>query len=674
MKFGWIKDIARNSAVPITEAFWMIGSGRISPSPTAMMKQSLFNSIASACIYMISTSMSEAPLKVYRRTKQGDIELEDHWLAQLLRRPNAFLSSFEIWELTGVYINTAGAAYFELVRTHDNPTAPVVEMYPLRPDKIDAVVDPKQFITAYKYRPDNAGEVTYQPWQILRIPYLDPFNLADEISPASRAAKEINIDYTATEFTSKFLSNYGVPPLIISTDQELLPDQADDIEERWWQKFNPLRGMLGKTAVLGKGSKPVQLGHSFKDMEFESLRNFVETRICGAFGVDPVLLPSWTGIKYGGKYSNYSEARKHLWDETIIPLLRRIESKINAQLLSHEIDIYCKFDLSQVQALQENENEKAKRIVALFEAGVISKNEAREAAGYDALPDGDQFEGDSVGQVTETEDKSSISRIEQLAPDDKKKYAQRILKMQEALIIDCQRDFSDFFLNKKSELAGAIQQNVLTEEELENTERELNEIIAGWDEELTEIARRNILLAVTVGGEVAADLIGSTFDGYHPEIKTYIESYTSKFIQGLAETTRKDFRNLLIKAQTEGWSVPRLRDKIRELMNNYSRSRAEMIARTEMIRASNAGAKISYRQAGVKELEWLYTSDRRTCPYCRAMNGRIVRIEKPFAEKGDTVTGKDEEGNEVHYKVTYESVQYPPLHPRCRCTIIPVIR
>src|SRR5690606_40263447 len=107
--------------------------------------------------------------------------LEDHWLAQLLRRPNAFLSSFEIWELTGVYINTAGAAYFELVRTHDNPTAPVVEMYPLRPDKIDAVVDPKQFITAYKYRPDNAGEVTYQPWQILRIPYLDPFNLADEI-------------------------------------------------------------------------------------------------------------------------------------------------------------------------------------------------------------------------------------------------------------------------------------------------------------------------------------------------------------------------------------------------------------------------------------------------------------------------------------------------------------
>jgi len=122
-------------------------------------------------------------------------------------------------------------------------------------------------------------------------------------------------------------------------------------------------------------------------MEFEALRSMTETRICAAFGVDPVLLPSWVGIKHGGKYSNYSEARKHLWQETIIPALKRIESKITSQLLGGT-GLVARFDLSRVTALQEDETVKYERANIGFNGNFITMNEARRLAG---LPDDDRF-------------------------------------------------------------------------------------------------------------------------------------------------------------------------------------------------------------------------------------------------------------------------------------------
>lgn len=56
----------------------------------------------------------------------------------------------------------------------------------------------------------------------------------------------------------------------------------------------------------------------------------------------------------------------------------------------------------------------------------------------------------------------------------------------------------------------------------------------------------------------------------------------------------------------------------------------------------------SYRKSGVKHYVFRATYDLRTCPVCGALDGKVFRVED--AEMG---------------------VNYPPMHPGCRCTTLP---
>lgn len=288
-----------------------------------------------------------------------------------------------MWELIHTYLNTAGNAYIYLKRENDeSPISPVIEMHVLRPDCVNPVSDRHDEIRYFQY--SKGGEMLkLEPHQVLHLKLPDPLNETEGLSPLVRIFRELSIDNMATDFTQTFFENSAIPFGIISTDQRLREEETERTRNKWSQWFGGRKGKNRfKPAVLGQGMKYEQIGLDFQKMEFESLRSMTETRICGAFGVDPVLLPSWVGIKYGGKYSNYSEARYHLWEETIIPALKRIASKITSQLLVAE-GLVARFDLSEVQALKENVELKFNRISTVYEKGIVKLNEARTHLGFE---------------------------------------------------------------------------------------------------------------------------------------------------------------------------------------------------------------------------------------------------------------------------------------------------
>mgnify|MGYP001557962905 CR=1 FL=1 len=95
-----------------------------------------------------------------------------------------------------------------------------------------------------------------------------------------------------------------------------------------------------------------------------------------------------------------------------------------------------------------------------------------------------------------------------------------------------------------------------------------------------------------------------------------------------------------------GWPISR-RTKVLAKANKGNFARTEMIARTEMLRASNLGAQAvdETNRDIVKAWEWLTARDDRVCPICAPLDGRTWPL------------GQGER---------------PPRHPRCRCTSIPV--
>lgn len=135
---------------------------------------------------------------------------------------------------------------------------------------------------------------------------------------------------------------------------------------------------------------------------------------------------------------------------------------------------------------------------------------------------------------------------------------------------------------------------------------------------------------------------------------------------GILERRLRDFRHdrALIRAMESGKALtPEQIDKmVSAYARKYLKYRSEMIARTETLRATNAGAQESWRQAierGVVAQElvrrlWIVGRDERVCSICRPipkMNpARGVKFDQPFATpKGPKFL--------------------PPLHPADRCSV-----
>jgi SPP1 gp7 family putative phage head morphogenesis protein len=77
-------------------------------------------------------------------------------------------------------------------------------------------------------------------------------------------------------------------------------------------------------------------------------------------------------------------------------------------------------------------------------------------------------------------------------------------------------------------------------------------------------------------------------------------------------------------------------------------ARALTIAITEQNRAISAATIERYQNAGLEQVEW---SGANPCDLCAPNDGEIVTIGQPFST-GDT---------------------QPPVHPNCRCALLPVI-
>ena len=123
--------------------------------------------------------------------------------------------------------------------------------------------------------------------------------------------------------------------------------------------------------------------------------------------------------------------------------------------------------------------------------------------------------------------------------------------------------------------------------------------------------------------------------------------HAGELVTQISATTEQAVADLTARALDEGWSNDELADAL-DSSGTFGDSRAEMIARTETAVADVQGNLIGWKESGVVAgKEWLLSDD--ACDDCTAYDGVKVGIDEEFAE-GD-----------------------PPLHPRCRCDVLPVL-
>jgi SPP1 gp7 family putative phage head morphogenesis protein len=185
------------------------------------------------------------------------------------------------------------------------------------------------------------------------------------------------------------------------------------------------------------------------------------------------------------------------------------------------------------------------------------------------------------------------------------------------------------------------------------------------------------LLQAGLDATQALGIEAGQFDPFTAAITEYFQDRSRKIANDVNDETAKQLRASLSEGVLAGDGSFELRARVENVMGHASTVRADRIARTEITRAQTYGDLQAWKQSGVVEAkEWRTARDERQCPFCRALDGRIISLGETYFDKGDvqTVEGKDKDGNPKTFtqKISYDDMPGPPAHVNCRCVLLPV--
>lgn len=112
-------------------------------------------------------------------------------------------------------------------------------------------------------------------------------------------------------------------------------------------------------------------------------------------------------------------------------------------------------------------------------------------------------------------------------------------------------------------------------------------------------------------------------------------------LKRLGNDMSDDIVRTVEEGMRKGEHPRRIAERINERTEHVGIYRANMIARTETIKAYNEGAKTRYSQYGYDALKWYAARGDRTCKVCAARHNQVYKL------------GEEPEN---------------PAHPNCRCT------
>ena len=270
----------------------------------------------------------------------------------------------------------------------------------MRPDRVRYGVDNNKNIY-WKYTVDGK-EIRIKYDDIVHFKYVHPTDDWYGLSPLSQIFREAGIDSAATDYTRVFLNNSAVPAGFLMIDGVLSggEEESKAIAKRWAETSG---GMNRGSLMVIEGNASYQQASMLASPEIPDLRALTETRICLGFKVPPLLVQTRTALAMSSGRSEYQQARKSFWEETMSPLYVLIgEFLTRLARMDFGQEYTLKFDLDDVKALQENQDMLYRRVSSQWNDGLITKNEAREATGKKPVDDGDVTK-DQLNQQLELE-------------------------------------------------------------------------------------------------------------------------------------------------------------------------------------------------------------------------------------------------------------------------------
>jgi len=341
----------------------------------------LGSEVVFAACQAVAKSAALPQMVVYEDKDHDAKAIFNHPALDVLHRPNKWWTTFMLWSSTVVSMKINGNAYWEIVR---NGRGDVAEYWPLRPDRVWIIPDPKDYISAYEYRiADQVFRLKAE--DVIHFKNPNPLNDYYGLAPLAVIAERIDIDVWTREFTSAFFRNAGVPSGLLNIMRSVEPNEREIIRQRFRQQYGGPDGW-GNVLVIDNGQASyTKMGMDPVGLGLPDINRISESKICAVLDVPPSII--WTVLGHqsasGLNNSNKQSDQAQWWTGSLAPMYEDLAQQFSLQVSGEFPNVdHFGFDLSEVPGYAKDVDAEHARIRADFTAGLVTWASAAAALGY----------------------------------------------------------------------------------------------------------------------------------------------------------------------------------------------------------------------------------------------------------------------------------------------------
>lgn len=646
---------------------WMRGGSVNSAGIRVDQDTALTYSPFFAGVRVLSEDLATLPTFLYERLQpRGKQRATDHPLYALLHdQPNDMMSAAWLKETITSHAITWGDGVAHVVT--NKRTGVIEEIWPLRPDRLTIGVKrtgPGRFERRYRYDDDvNGIHTTLLPHEVLHIPGLG-FDGVRGYPVVELAANAIGLGLATEHHGAKVFSNGAAPGGALSHPGNLSPDarrrMADD-----WENIHKGIDRAHRVAILEEGVTFQNVGVPNDSAQFLETRKLQVTEMARwlrlpAHKINDLERATFSNIEH--MQLDYVSSALNIW-------LVRWEQAIHTQLLLPEERhrYYAEF---LVDSLLRGDTAARYAAYAVGRQwGWLSANDVREKENLNPVEGGDAYlvplnmvpAGRSAGELeANTVRRARLMRGRGSALRDKlaDTYGPKI------------RESVDELVAFEAEKVTALVAQHLEPERGRLRTRSLSTFLTGLSalyasdgpvaEMLTELW---VPLFTVFTADVAADAADEVGAEEDVDLSVWARAYALAHVAYQVATSYGQLRNAAQSADTPEAIVA---DVLARLAK-WQEEKPDQVTRWETAQLPNAAARETWREAGVKRIQWVARGSEN-CPYCKKLDGAVRKIEDPFVAKGEDIDG-DEEGQKLTAK---RDTFHPPVHAGCLCEVIPL--
>jgi SPP1 gp7 family putative phage head morphogenesis protein len=482
----------------------------------------------------------------------------------------------------------------------------------------------------YEITLPDGGLKTVPPDFFIHFMQSDPGNPYWGIGDLKAAGRTIDADNEAQDTQKVSMQNRGVPSGVFQFDETLTNEQYDDTVRRVRDKFLQ-KSKRGEPWVLGGGYKWTQMSLTPVEMDYIQSRTANKQDIAAAFGLDPW----WLGDKTSSTYNNVNEARKALYETTIIPLLEDIKGTLNQRIAPMYGDVTITYDISNVEALREDYGKKVEQATRLWAMGIPFREINKKLEmGFEEFPGWENgylpFSVAPIGEAGQEEIQNVVTG--------EKTFDSEGLKVAEWRTVDSRRLAWERVLTKKFEplyeqmgteaasaVVGDVRENVL-------------KVIDKQSDKWVKILSGAYFAIIEDFGNATADrlkvhniVMEKKFDPFATYVRQWVSAMAVKKVTTILDTQKDAMRDLILQGIDDKLSNYEIAKSIRSFYTERASMYAMRVARTESVGAASFGQVSAAKEAGMGKKRWVSARDDRVRDAHVTMDGEEVDMDEIFS-------------------------------------------